>query len=228
MHKNAAYFDNKPIMWLWIPLVFMAAQLMMEAFLPPLMLEKIHAENGPHELLQFIVMVMALCVAVSTLVNARADVSRPLKSWMMLAALCCFYVAGEELSWGQQILNWGTPEFWAQVNDQAETNLHNKNSWLDQKPRLLLLVGVVVGGLIMPAIGKYKAPLLPKKFQTLYPEPHLWLIALMALVVKIIDKYAGLTGHVVFERASEIEELYLYYFVFLYLLMMRQRLTAEQ
>lgn len=225
---NHNYLTNKPILWLGLPLGFMAVQVLIEAALSSATLNVIHSENGPHELLQFVVMAIALCVAIATLMKARPDVSRPLKAWIALAALCCLYVAGEELSWGQQIINWSTPDYWTQVNDQAETNLHNTSSWLDQKPRLLLLVGVIVGGLIVPALNKFKPSLLPEKFKILYPEPQMWLLAFIALAVKITDKIASAMDYVAFERASEIEELCLFYFVLLYLLSMRDRLVHQK
>ena len=34
-------------------------------------------------------------------------------------------VAGEEISWGQRIFGWGTPESITEINNQRETNLHN-------------------------------------------------------------------------------------------------------
>src|SRR3546814_16819658 len=60
------------------------------------------------------------------------------------------YMAGEEASWGQHYAGWLTPEGWQAINDQGETNLHNTSSWLDQKPRTLLAIGVLVAGIIVP------------------------------------------------------------------------------
>lgn len=41
--------------------------------------------------------------------------------------LSAFYLfcAGEEISWGQRIFGWETPESYAEINMQDETNLHN-------------------------------------------------------------------------------------------------------
>ena len=38
-----------------------------------------------------------------------------------------FYIvcAGEEISWGQRVFGWETPEAYAAANEQGETNLHN-------------------------------------------------------------------------------------------------------
>ncbi|PHR59826.1 MAG: hypothetical protein COA47_08545 [Robiginitomaculum sp.] len=40
-------------------------------------------------------------------------------------ALVSFFVAGEELSWGQWVFYWGTPDILTEINRQQETNLHN-------------------------------------------------------------------------------------------------------
>ena len=52
------------------------------------------------------------------------------KNWRFLLinallALFLFFVAGEEISWGQRIFSVETPEFFQKNNAQNETNLHN-------------------------------------------------------------------------------------------------------
>lgn len=52
------------------------------------------------------------------------------RNWLggILSVLIClvlFVMAGEELSWGQRIFGWATPEAISKVNAQNETNLHN-------------------------------------------------------------------------------------------------------
>lgn len=52
---------------------------------------------------------------------------------LLLAALL-FVGGGEEISWGQRVFGWGTPEGLAAHNLQDETNLHNlswMSGWLD-------------------------------------------------------------------------------------------------
>ena len=44
-------------------------------------------------------------------------------------AVVFFFGAGEEISWGQRILGFETPESVTQVNRQEEFNLHNLSSW---------------------------------------------------------------------------------------------------
>lgn len=39
--------------------------------------------------------------------------------------IAAFYVAMEEISWGQQVFSWSSPEYFEANNLQGETNLHN-------------------------------------------------------------------------------------------------------
>jgi hypothetical protein len=66
--------------------------------------------------------------------------------WMVLA-VGLFLVAMEEISWGQWIFFWNTPDALQHVNKQDETNLHNlaglwgKSDWM----RLAFVVGGFAG-----------------------------------------------------------------------------------
>lgn len=67
--------------------------------------------------------------------------------WLLLVTLGAFYMAGEEVSWGQWLFYWDTPEAFSAINDQNETNLHNTSSLFDQKPRLLLELWALIGAI---------------------------------------------------------------------------------
>ena len=45
------------------------------------------------------------------------------------AALGGIFIGGEELSWGQRIFGWGSPDYFSANNVQDEINLHNLLSW---------------------------------------------------------------------------------------------------
>lgn len=205
----------------------MAGQVCLEISLPRDVLSALHSENGPHETFEFLILIVAFFVAVTTFKYIDWKRQKWLAVWIGLAAVCCFYVAGEEISWGQHFLKWSTPESWSQINDQGETNLHNMSSWFDQKPRLLLLIGVVFGGLVLPLLNKYKPQIVPEKFSMVYPPETLALIAGVCLLVHVVDDVdSAIDSITLFERASEIEELYMFYFVLLYLIVIKRRLTG--
>lgn len=49
--------------------------------------------------------------------------------FLMLIAAAAFLLGMEEISWGQRIFGWDTPDILQEINLQNETNLHNLLSW---------------------------------------------------------------------------------------------------
>jgi glucan phosphoethanolaminetransferase (alkaline phosphatase superfamily) len=219
--------QDKPLpyfLWFLLPLGWMVIQLAMEIGLDDAALDHIHSENGPHELLQFFAAAAAFIVSCLTL-RAMDRSNKWLVAWVGIAALGTFYIAGEEISWGQQFLHWTTPEYWDAINDQQETNLHNTSSWLDQKPRWLVQMGMFVGGLIIPFLQRVKPSLLPDRFRIIYPPATLAVTAGIAALVKLSQMLGReLFDVTLFFRSSEVGELYMFYFLMLYMMVMRNRL----
>lgn len=204
--------------WLIVPVLIILGQIALELSFTREELAPMHSENGPHELMQSVYITYAFALALWMLLKVDWKAQREIAIVIALAALGSFYVAGEEISWGQHILNWSTPEYWAAFNDQNETNLHNTSSWLDQKPRILLFVGICVAGLLIPALRRWKPAWLPSRFAPLYPSDTLAVTALGVLLPYVIQEITEqfMRGGV-FTRVSEVQELYMYYFVALYL-----------
>lgn len=72
------------------------------------------------EWVQFWSFIAALVLSV------RLSWSRWRLRWFFILLACsCFYVAMEEISWGQRLLGFSSPEFFRAKNLQSETNLHN-------------------------------------------------------------------------------------------------------
>lgn len=215
------------IWWLWIPVGILLAQIVIELTLPQELNASMHSEGGPHEILQVIFALGGLVFATRCLLVSMKNPQPFLLFWLTCFLLGCIYIAGEELSWGQHIFNWPTPKFWAAINDQNETNLHNASSWLDQKPKLLLWIGVVSGGLVIPFLQKFKPSILPQQFNIIYPPAILGVAAAFTLLTKIIDKIQDNLDENLFTRASEVEEIYLFYFVMVYLVILHRRLLQQ-
>ena len=60
--------------------------------------------------------------------DAYTGVDAPRKRrnvWFLLLALLFIFGGGEEISWGQRIFGWETPQAFEQANIQRETNIHN-------------------------------------------------------------------------------------------------------
>jgi hypothetical protein len=83
------------------------------------------AEDRLLEWLQFAGFVAATVFAS---LAARLFARRGLKlvpSILLLLGLACVFIAGEEISWGQRIFGFATPEELEEVNKQGETTVHN-------------------------------------------------------------------------------------------------------
>jgi len=167
-------------------------------------------------------------VAARTLLKMDKS-NKWLNIWIGLAFAACAFVGIEEMSWGQSVFKWGTPEFWAHINVQEETNLHNTSTWLNQKPRILLAIGIVTGGLLIPAAKRWKPSWVPAKFEIIYPPATLGVVAALYLFVRLTEKIANSFFDMdIWARPSEVEEVYFFYFVLLYLLVMKSRLTKPK
>lgn len=216
------------IWWIGVPCLIAFVQLCIELFAAQALMAELHSERGSHEFIEFLFIGAAFLVAVSILTKLNFKTQKKLVLWTALAATCCLYVAGEEVSWGQHFLKWSTPEYWAHINDQHETNFHNTSSWLDQKPRLLLLIGIVIGGIIIPFLRKVKPGLVPEKMAIIYPPAVLGVTAVFAVSANLIDKiFEAIAEAPLLSRGSEVEELYLFYFVLLYMIILRRRVMQQ-
>ena len=82
-------------------------------------------EDGFTEWSTVLALFVAFVVCVVRLVKLWG--AKPWRFRIMtgLLALFCFFGAGEELSWGQRIFDFDTPEFFQEHNAQQETGLHN-------------------------------------------------------------------------------------------------------
>ena len=152
--------------------------------------------------------------------------------WFLVVAVGCLYIGGEELSWGQQLFHWHTPHSIEQLNRQHETNLHNMSSWFNEKPRILVELSVLVGGVLLPAYRYLRRrPLGPDAgfAYWLWPPSELFLTGLLAILVIIPKRYEYLAGVPLVPlnpRWSELQEYYFALFLWLYALSVVRRLEG--
>ncbi len=187
-------------------------------------------ELGPLETGQNILLLAALIIMIQ--VTLRAE-EKLLRGWMIFVSLGTLFLLGEEASWGQHYFNWETGGWFAQVNDQGETNFHNtQDGWLDQKPRAILQLGMILGAIVHPLVKKFRDG------RGIFDNPW-WLaptfacmppavVSLLAGLPKAIDKLAILPFELQFTRVSEIEELFMYAFFVTYALSLRGRLAYRK
>ena len=116
---------------------------------PELAIVIIRKESWPFYRIGIFVKAILQIIALLIFV-AIANHYRKQHNWLAVLFACLviiilFVMAGEELSWGQRIFGWATPEVFANLNKQGETNFHNMATQVFQNTLYfggwLLLVG---------------------------------------------------------------------------------------
>ena len=216
--------------WLWFPPLMLIVAVSFYLLDRPFYQRWIDGELGLIELAT--VVVLAPGVVLGALIWRRREQLPDwrLRLWMPLVALGCLYFAGEELSWGQHLLGWQTPEPMQAINDQQETNIHNISSWFDQKPRTLLELWVLVGGIVLPLWTSLRGV---SYFRNdwrywFWPSRVCLPTAVLAILIRIPERF-----HDWFDmprpppldmRVSELQEYYFGLFLSLYLVSVYARI----
>ncbi|MBM3543845.1 MAG: hypothetical protein FJX44_04970 [Alphaproteobacteria bacterium] len=177
------------------------------------------------ELSQFTMMVIGLAIAIQLLFDPFVR-RRPLVLFVTaLAALSCLYIAGEEVGWGQHIFYWETGGTITGVNKSGEFGVHNAYESFEKVPRAILQIGVVVGGLLVPALCAVVPRLRASRLALFLPSAILVPGALGMVLFKLVE-YLGKTNTVQLAgRPSEAVEFYLYFFILAYLIVFERRIT---
>jgi hypothetical protein len=66
---------------------------------------------------------------------------RPMGVLYAAFALGCFFIAGEEISWGQRLLGYGTPQELERVNHQGAVTVHNIGGFSQAFNGVMLVIG---------------------------------------------------------------------------------------
>ncbi|MDA7948977.1 MAG: RNA recognition motif domain-containing protein [Hyphomicrobiaceae bacterium] len=217
---------NEAWWWLGIPALVAILLIAFGTFTPEFYSTRILPEGyGALEVSHFFIPFAGFVIAVRLLFRPFVRRRKLVFAFLCLAALACFYIAGEEHSWGQHFFKWQTPEYWAQINKQQETNLHNTLHHFDKKPRILLEFGVVVGGLIIPALARFRHQIRRNRWSLFLPADAMVPTALGTVIFKISDKLLktfGIAAPV--PRPSEAIEFFLYLFILFYLIIFARRI----
>jgi len=83
---------------------------------------------------------------------------------------------------------------------------------------------VIIGGIIMPLLARFKPSALPEKFNIIYPSSALFIISILAELVHMSDALYDVTKVTLFGRSSELQETFYFYFMLIYLVMLRRKI----
>ncbi|MCD4699710.1 MAG: hypothetical protein K8R91_03945, partial [Phycisphaerae bacterium] len=112
-------------LWLGLPLASIALRVVVPAILDVQGWKRLMTEElGLIQNLTVVFLLPAVVVGVLIFLRRR-ELPRGVGWIMLLAALGALYFAGEEASWGQHWIGYGTPDALKKINTQDEFNVHN-------------------------------------------------------------------------------------------------------
>ena len=109
-----------------IPFVFLSFALIVYALNQTLYFNLFGIlETGIFEWIQFASYVLASILGFRTLGFLATPPRGARKFVILIFSIACAFIALEEISWGQHVFLWSTPNFLSTINLQNETNFHN-------------------------------------------------------------------------------------------------------
>ncbi|MFQ5954174.1 MAG: hypothetical protein ACE5JZ_03840 [Kiloniellales bacterium] len=220
--------------WLWFPPMVLVLAAVLRAIDADTYRQAMESELGVVENATALLLVPAVVFGLMALSRRRALPARWLGPWLMLLVAGSVYLAGEEVSWGQNWFGWATPGWLAALNDQVETNLHNTSSWLDQKPRHLFLLWVVAAGLMFPLARRVRGWSFDPStdwrswfWPTGIVVPTAFLAAFIRLPEWLGDNVESLREPLLLIRYAEYQEYFFALFLALYLGSFYRRLRRQ-
>jgi hypothetical protein len=118
-------------LWLWFPPLLLILELAVRVYSGAAYTRWFDNELGVVELATPVASALGVVAGIAALRHRTRLPRGWLQGWVALVTLACVYLTGEELSWGQQLLGWSTPDLLVAVNKQGETNLHNISTWFN-------------------------------------------------------------------------------------------------
>ena len=217
-------------LWLWFPPAIVPALFLSKLAGEDVYERLMHNEYSVPELGTVVVTLVAVIAGARVFLRRRSLPAPWLGAWIGLLTLGCVYFAGEEASWGQHYLGWGTPEALAAVNAQQETNIHNIAGVFDQLPRTLLTIGVILGGILAPIVlrirtGSWRP--IEGAWGWVLPTVVCLPTAVLATVIGLPRRIAEVTGgelpQLLDYAGGEFKEYFFGLFLMLYLLSLWSR-----
>lgn len=152
------------------------------ALFPESVLWQINGEDGVLETASALLLLMASVLSASVALRIGRQHQR-FRCHTMLAVLF-FMMFGEEISWGQRIFGFSTPEGLATINVQNEVNLHNMFGYVFDH---LFIVGFLVWAAAVPLLYHAFLPFRKLFLSVGLPVPSVGLAVAMTAAALMID-----------------------------------------
>jgi len=140
-------------------------------------------ENGVVEFAQVIILLLSIIILFRYIKYHFKNLRNFFRVILIIYLIGLIYYFLEEISYGQHLFFWFSPDFFSQRNSQNETNFHNMSNLLNELPRTLLLLFCTVSFLFEKLIS-YRS-----KFFALFilPNPKLKYLSFLILLFVLPD-----------------------------------------
>ncbi len=164
-------------------------------------------ENGPVEMATFLAFIFGGLIALTGAWRLRRAPDKGRLVILIVAfALAWMFAGMEEISWGQSLIGFASPQGMDRFNVQNETNIHNLEGVQNLHSFLLFLLGA--GGLALAAcIERWRYPELRVPGST---KACLTVVAILGLFDWITDNYPfGNPADTIIGMLAEVNEMVL-------------------
>jgi hypothetical protein len=213
-----------------LPFLGLATYGLAVALLPPGTLHRlVVSEYGPVELGTAVCFVVAGALAVGLAARTRGVAPALVRTLYLAFAAGALFAGLEEVSYGQHLVGWDSPRWFAEQNAQRETNLHNL--FADRPGRALrnlaltivALGGIVVPGVLMRVPGAYGRG---SWAYYLLPRGELVPLAGAILLMRLVRVLPGAVRGGLDTGLLEVMELYMALAALVYVITLRRRLLG--
>ena len=97
------------------------------------------------EWIQFYFYLIAAAIGFITYLRLRKKSLKKHQVLVLLFSLGCFFIAGEEINWGQLVMDSPAPDIFQRLNTQAQTNIHNLEVIQDKVHLIFIVIGLYGG-----------------------------------------------------------------------------------
>ena len=147
-------------------------------------------ENGLVEFTQVIVLFLSILIFLRYIKFHIKNLSRIFQIILILYFIGLIYYFLEEISYGQHLFFWKSPDFFLFLNSQKETNFHNMSNLFNELPRFLLLLFCSLSFLFIKLISfrsRYLALFILPSDKLKYISYLILLFILPDLIIDIFD-----------------------------------------
>jgi hypothetical protein len=211
-----------------VPILATAGYLVCQWLIPDFAKQVLHSERGLVELATAFGFLAASCLGWRLLARTRGTVPGWASVMYGLFATAGLFVALEEVSYGQKLLHFQSPSWFAEKNSKRETNLHNMlGNTPSNRMRQVATIGCPVICLIMPLVARYRRGRYQPAHWTFYLLPRMELATLAAITLLLsgLRRFRMLGAADIWEHMSEVRELCWAAIAICYIIILSRRLA---